>query len=283
MSILSSIDRRIIEDVLAMGGGYVLDFSNRTLAEFFTDHRIDIYDDRYGADGNSKANRLRCFLRQTNPPLSGRVLSALLDYRVLAGIEGGVSEDQLKRYRQIAKRLGGEVPETARSGEPTKVESEASLLAHAFHPEVLRALPFLHTELSELLLDRMKQAELCIKAEAHLAAVILCGSVLEGLCLGVGSYQPQRVNEGFISAYNKSAPAFHQWRLRQWIEVLERLGDLSPNISKFGHALRDFRNYVHPHEQLTSGFVPDRHTARISFHVVAAAVDDLAAAHGAGK
>jgi hypothetical protein len=56
---------------------------------------------------------------------------------------------------------------------------------------------------------------------------------------------------------------------------LESLGDLSPNISKFGHALRDFRNFVHPHEQLAHRFSPDEHTARIGFQVVVAAVDDL--------
>ena len=57
--------------------------------------------------------------------------------------------------------------------------------------------------------------------------------------------------------------------------VLERLGDLSPNIAKFGHALRDFRNYVHPAEQLAHHFSPDQHTARIGFQVVVAAADDL--------
>ena len=37
-----------------MGDGYVLNFSNKTLAEFFDDELgISIYDDRYEAEGNS--------------------------------------------------------------------------------------------------------------------------------------------------------------------------------------------------------------------------------------
>lgn len=277
---LTSLDRRVVEEVLEMGGGYVLDFSDRTFGEFFRDHGVEIYDERFGRDGNSKANRLRCFLKQARPPLSGRVLAALLEYRSVVGASDDLPEERLKRYRQIAQRLGGEVAGTRPGAEaPT---SEADLLDHAFRPDVLRSLPFLHVELSELLLDRMGQAERCIETGCYLASVILCGSVLEGLCLGVGSHQPQRVNRAYVAAFNKPAPPFHEWKLNQWIDVLRRLGDLSPNITKFGHALREFRNYVHPHQQLASRFVPDRNTARISFHVVAAAVDDLAAAHGAG-
>lgn len=43
----------------------------------------------------------------------------------------------------------------------------------------------------------------------------------------------------------------------------------------------DFRNYVHPAEQLAHGFVPDAHTARIGFQVVIAAAADLVRAAGA--
>lgn len=82
------------------------------------------------------------------------------------------------------------------------------------------------------------------------------------------------------AAYNKPPPKLHEWHLRQWIDVLGSTGDLSPNIEKFGHALRDFRNYVHPAQQRASGFRPDKHTASISIRVVVAAIDDLSAAYG---
>jgi hypothetical protein len=45
-----------------MGGRYVLDFSNRTFAEFVEDSvRRDIYVTRYKYGSGSKANRLRGF------------------------------------------------------------------------------------------------------------------------------------------------------------------------------------------------------------------------------
>ena len=41
------VDMRIIDRVFGMEGGYVLDFSNRTFAEFFHEELgVDIYDDR---------------------------------------------------------------------------------------------------------------------------------------------------------------------------------------------------------------------------------------------
>lgn len=61
-----------------MGSGTVLDFSNRTFAEFFDDElQIDIYDDAYGLGGNSKAKRLRSFIKLSSPRQAGRVLRAL--------------------------------------------------------------------------------------------------------------------------------------------------------------------------------------------------------------
>jgi hypothetical protein len=53
-----------IEDVLGMGRGYVLDFSDRTFAMFFADLGIDIDKD---LPEGSKANRLRAFLRAAEP------------------------------------------------------------------------------------------------------------------------------------------------------------------------------------------------------------------------
>jgi hypothetical protein len=62
MSSLASTEKRKLEKLFEMGGGYVLDFSNRTLAEFVFDSAgLDIYDTRYDYASGSKANRLRAF------------------------------------------------------------------------------------------------------------------------------------------------------------------------------------------------------------------------------
>ena len=75
---VSAMDLRAFEDVFEMGTGYVLDFSNRTFAEFFADLGVDI--DQEFPDG-SKANRLRAFLRSADAPRVAQALEALLQYR----------------------------------------------------------------------------------------------------------------------------------------------------------------------------------------------------------
>ena len=50
---------RLIDDLFGMGSGYVLDFSDKTFAAFFREEiSVNIDEQRYSADGTSKAKRL---------------------------------------------------------------------------------------------------------------------------------------------------------------------------------------------------------------------------------
>lgn len=266
---LNQLDRDVIESVLQMGSGYVLDFSDRTFADFFRDFGVEIDDYQYRVDGDSKARRLRVFLRTSTPGLVGKVLAALIDRRELRSPDG-LKPQEVEHCRAIVGRLTGASGSSPKKG----AELEAELLRRVFQPDLLSRLP-LDVALIKVLIGRMEEAHACIESKAYLGAVILCGSVLEGMCLGVGCRSPERVNRAYSAQYNRAVPPFHDWKLREWIEVLGRLGDLSPNVEKFGQSLRDFRNYVHPSEQLAHKFSPDQYTARIGFHVVVAAVEDL--------
>jgi len=80
MSDLSSSEKVLFERLFGMRSGYVLDFTNATFAEFFREHGIDIYSERYAFNGNSKAKRLRAFWELEPNDLVADVLSAMLDY-----------------------------------------------------------------------------------------------------------------------------------------------------------------------------------------------------------
>jgi hypothetical protein len=81
MSDLTFIEKNKLEKLFQMGGGYVLDFSNRTLAEFVAESTgRDIYDAKYDYDSGSKANRLRAFWTQEPNHLVGKLLHDLLEY-----------------------------------------------------------------------------------------------------------------------------------------------------------------------------------------------------------
>ena len=53
---LKRSEMRVFDDAFDMTSGYVLDFSDRTMAEFFEDEfGIEIYQEKYRFNGTSKA------------------------------------------------------------------------------------------------------------------------------------------------------------------------------------------------------------------------------------
>lgn len=82
MANFKSTEMRFLDAIFDMGGGYVLDFSNRTMDEFFLEElEIDISHEMFSKDGTSKARRLRCLLQNADHPTVTRVLEALWKYR----------------------------------------------------------------------------------------------------------------------------------------------------------------------------------------------------------
>ncbi|WP_102315643.1 TIR domain-containing protein [Vibrio cyclitrophicus] len=80
MATLAKRDIRLLEKFLQMGGGHLLDFSHRTLAEYFEDYGIDIDEPQYQVGSGSKANRMRGFWQVSSDMVVGRVLNGLIEY-----------------------------------------------------------------------------------------------------------------------------------------------------------------------------------------------------------
>ena len=131
------MDMPTIERVFSMEGGYVLDFSNRTFAEFFHEELgVDIDDPRWAVQGGSKAKRLRYYLRQANRQTALDTLNALWEYREASSVTAHYREldDSVRAaYFRIIQRLGGRPPEpvvpVATHGEPRVDTAAASALA----------------------------------------------------------------------------------------------------------------------------------------------------------
>lgn len=104
----------LLDDLFEMHGGYVLDFSNATFAEFFEDElKVDIYDDQWAWDGTSKAKRLRYFLRNADQPDVLRALSNLWEYREARRRRGRVDEtvaNAESEFYLLFEQLGGHRP-----------------------------------------------------------------------------------------------------------------------------------------------------------------------------
>ena len=112
MADLSSIEKRRLERLFSMGGGYVLNFSDRTFSEFFEEHiRLDIDSASYKVRGTSKANRYRGFWEIASNHLVAKAISAMIEH----GIEYRcLPDDQalLEDVRRLVVRLTEESPVT---------------------------------------------------------------------------------------------------------------------------------------------------------------------------
>src|SRR5687768_5677236 len=82
MTNIRSIDMMFLDHIFEMGDGYVLNFSDRSFAQFFAEElNIDIDDPIYARNGGSKGKRLRCFLQTVDKPVAVQTLKALWEYR----------------------------------------------------------------------------------------------------------------------------------------------------------------------------------------------------------
>ncbi|MER6593492.1 TIGR02391 family protein [Micromonospora purpureochromogenes] len=148
MSKLSLPNKTFLEAVLGMGGGYVLDFSNASFANFFGDLNVDIYNEqKYPGFGDSKANRMRALWKGGSDAEVSSSLAALADYieakkaapdsSAFCGED--ITDDQLAKIRKIAEELGGAAQTataTAIDKTPASFTTEATVTNNKIQIEI---------------------------------------------------------------------------------------------------------------------------------------------------
>lgn len=270
MSTLKTLEKTQLEDLLGMSSGYVLDFTNRTFADFFNESaNTDIYAHKYATKGNSKAKRLCAFWEIESDVVVGKVLNEFIEYWHYKNPQPNeTTKALLAKCIQIVERLLGT--------QVRLVDSEKVFLEKDFGEVSIHKVQ-IDTPLVPILESRLSEAIRCIQNDAPLASIFLCGSILEGLLLGVAGTNPRKFNQAPNSPKDDSGKVktFQYWKLTDFIDVACELGYLKLDVKKFGHALRDFRNYIHPYQQLNTGFDPDKHTAEICLQVLKAAIANL--------
>jgi hypothetical protein len=264
MSSLKSSEKVVFEKLFDRGG-YVLDFNEPRYAEFFREHQIDINHERYQINGSSKMKRLRAFWELDEDILVFKVLTSLLQYaEAIETVDKSLKEKAL----DVLKRLEGK-------SKPVKESTESEFLGQNFFLESLNGLN-VDSALLAVLEQRLTEIQQAMKAGASLAAILLCGSTLEGLLLDVASKNPRHFNQALSAPkLNDQVRPLYEWTLESLINVAYEVKVISLDVKKYSHSLRDFRNFIHPRQQAASGFIPDHHTARISWQVLQAAIADL--------
>lgn len=113
MANLSMFEKELLEKLLEMKSGYLLDFTDRTFEEFFEQElSIDIFDEKYNYRTGSKANRMRAFWKIESDEVVARCIIKLLEYIELkVGLGDFVRKDYpenlIEKAKVIAERLSG--------------------------------------------------------------------------------------------------------------------------------------------------------------------------------
>ena len=259
---------KVIFERLFDRNGYVLNFTNKTFAEFFREHKINIDHSKYRFNGDSKMKRLRAFWEVEPDNVVGKVLEALLQY--VCVVESVDEKDHLSAV-EVTDRLLGKSSQNRKES-----TSEQDFLKQEFTSINWEFLK-LDVQLERVLKHRIQEIQKTLNAQAALATIFLCGSTLEGLLLDAASRTSRQFNQANTAPKerNGTIKRFQNWTLNDLIDGAYEVGSLSLDVKKFSHSLRDFRNYIHPRQQAVEGFNPDMYTAKISWQVLQAAIADM--------
>lgn len=138
--------------------------------------------------------------------------------------------------------------------------------------------------LGAILAGRWEEAQKCIDAGAYLSAIVMMGSVLEGVLLAKAEADLALVNRATAAPKDKNGKTkpLQDWSLSSLIDVANQVGWLQGDVKRFSHSLRESRNIVHPYFHRTQPDDPDADTCAICWQVVRAAVADLLGGDRAG-
>src|ERR1035437_9230545 len=272
MASLKTNDKQILEKLFQMSGGYVLNFSDRTMHEFFADDiDIDIYDPKYKYASGSKANCIRGFWQIAENPMVGKSIHKLIEYLENQILLGNLKKEDfpqelMHRGKEISNNLLGVILRTQEI-------KEDEFLSRDFKDVSVDKLR-LDGTITIILQQRIDEIRKCLNAKAPLSVIFLCGSTLEGILLGIATGNAKDFNQASASPKDKvgKVKQFYDWSLSDYINVARELNLLGEDVKKFSHALRDFRNYIHPFEQMSANFNPDEHTAKICWQVLQTAI-----------
>lgn len=157
---------------------------------------------------------------------------------------------------------------------PPKQDDENYFIKHEFKISItqLNLIP----ALLQIVEMRMSEIEKAFRSEAYLSVVLLAGSTLEGILLNIASQNPRAFNTSSKSPKkDNKVKNFDQWTLNNFIEVSHGIGLIEKDTYRFSVELRDFRNYIHPFQQMSEQFNPREQTAKICLQVLKSAITDI--------
>lgn len=268
MSDLSNSTKYKLECLFDMGSGYVLDFSNLSFSDFIQKSISVDVDKKY--DG-SKAMRLRQLWEQEPNCKVVKLTKEMLErWQTIMLVKGNIiSPSDQKLYELCLVEI--ESLETM-----NHISKEDALFLSKDFSDIDFSKINIPISFKDIFDQRLKEIEQSLDSKSPLAVIFLCGSTLEGLLFEVASKNIATFNRCVSSPKYKSVvKPLPEWTLDNLITVSRELNLVGQDVVKHAHALKDFRNYIHPRQQIRENFTPRMFTAEMASKVLYAAIADL--------
>lgn len=167
------------------------------------------------------------------------------------------------------------------SGRPVVAElaADGSATRHAAPSDLERRLSHLvrdHKAL-DLLLARAAETEICESNGAYVFAVIGIGSFIEGLLYSVLIERDIDLRDHGVARANGKRTPLSMVGLKELVDIAHHKGWVQVDAKDFLNTVRDYRNFVHPRQQLERELTPDRDTVMMCWGPVHAVLNDLEA------
>jgi hypothetical protein len=218
-----------------------------------------------GYDGDSRRSwtRTQLLKRQHDPEALEQVLKRLVDPREYPS-EPECATESLRRLNDLLQpeRLYLSLNKDGRPqlhrGTPPDDKAIASLYTATLQYDVNDIVA--DKDIAALVQQRIDEVNICREHGAGLAAVILLGSLLEGLLLDAA--ENRTIPETTWAAVQLHRPdSARKWSLAGLIKIAHHLGWIDFDVNKFGDAIKEFRDMVHVNRQRSvMATPPDRDT-----------------------
>lgn len=113
-------------------------------------------------------------------------------------------------------------------------------------------------QMREILTRRWNECAKCVSADAHLAAIVMMGGLLEALFVARANKMPDKtaLTSAASAPKDKSTGKttnYQEWMLDSYIKVGFELNWITESAKDIADKLKEYRNFVHPAKELRYG------------------------------
>lgn len=184
-------------------------------------------------------------------------------------IRGDIGEYQRERIDTIMKQI-----ELLKQDVFDQSLSEQSIKVS----EKIPAFDFIQLKGLKLMLIRdYNEIIKCLNNECWKAAIILSGSSIEAILYDKLKQREEDAKKVSSAPKNKKGEVIplEEWRLNALIDSAEKLGFLKKGVKSLSHSGREYRNLVHPTEEIKGDYKLQKEEAENAFTILKIIIRDM--------